>query len=106
MPLQEALDQQSGHLKKLDRGAVIDLEFVRSLSSTSGEKHLQEWAFSALPSSEVAKTLQESVETMDELMKAELYKFTSQGCQERIGTARRWLVSMSEGTATSTTCSR
>ena len=93
------MDQQSGHLKKLDRGAIIDLEFVRSLSTTSGEKYLQDWVLSALPTQEVGKTLKESLETLDDIMKAELFKFTSQGCQERLGTARRWLVCLSEGTA-------
>ena len=96
---QEALDQQSSHLKKLDRGAIIDLEFVRGLSSTTGEKCLQASALGHLPSKQEAKEFQKCIEELDTLMATELYKFTSQGCQERLCTARRWVVALTEGVA-------
>ena len=98
MALEEALDQQSGHLKKLDRAAVIELEFVRSLSTVLGEKHLQEWSLKELPSKTHAMAMEQSIAGLEKVCQSELYKFTSQGCQERLLCAKRWVVCLSEGT--------
>ena len=95
---QDALDQQSVKLSKLDRGSVVDVEFVRCLATSAGEKKIQGDALLEFPDAEKAMTMTQSLAGLRSLRESVLYKFCSQGCQERLCCAERWVASMREGT--------
>ena len=94
---EDALDQQSSRLLKLDRAAVVDIEFIRALATVAGEKKILKEALKEFPSKERSVTMSATLAGLRGLQNSVLCRFCSQSCQERLSCTQKWVVSLQEG---------